>query len=605
MKLSDLYLNLGIKQKLLISYALIIIIMVFLISYINVRISTAYLISSARDHSTYLLNQVSKDLDVRMQQIIEDVFAKYTTSNLNKFEKQQDTADGQPPTPQLYVRYSKGLTEIAYSNPFIQYAIYVKTGQNDHFIVKKDIAIPDYDVLSNRVDDESKMIALRGRPLIRGGDGSTVYLMRALYDTTYIQYLGYLIVGIDKEYFSKAYADVDRAKVGSIVVRDKRGTVILHDTQLDLEIIRELRDGLPEPDGTTGVEIRHRNVRYLIQSETAWNRYVDVINIMPIDRISAMAATLRLWTLLTAIVAMVIAVMIVVIISSSISGNIRILLDSVRAISNGDFSQRIVPSCRDEVGQLAEEFNIMSSKVSDLMVRIIEEKRKKQQAEYMLLELRYKMLQARTNPHFLYNVLETINSRAILDGNSRVSYLVCMLAKMLRRSLRRKREVVSLKNEIDYIIDYLSIYSEIYGDRISIEYQLEPALNRAKVPCFILLPVVENAIVHGLETKVGKGTIRISSMLEDHQVVLEVADDGVGIPAAELGRMTNDRPRMRTQRNRKHAREGLRSVMERIRLLYGEGYGVQISSKAGLGTTVRIYLPHVSGAAGRPKPPKV
>jgi two-component system, sensor histidine kinase YesM len=597
--LSVRYLNLGIRQKLLISYVVIISIIIVLISYINIRISTAYLISSARDRSNYLLDQVSKDLEGTAQGIIDDVFDRYTASNLNRYEREPSGAAVRAPTPEEQLRYTKGLSEIAYADLFIQYAVFIKAGQRGSFVVKKDIGIPDYDVASNRGSDEPRLIALRGRPLLRSGGGSTVLLLRALYDTIYLQYLGYLAVGIDTAYFARTYQDVDREKVGSIVVRDREGAVILYDSPADLDIIRDAEGGLAGSSGTTGL-VQGRT-RYLVQSGRKFNQFLEVINILPIDRISSIAATLRLWTTAAALVAMAIASLVVAAISGSISANIRVLLESVRAVSDGDFSQRIVPNCRDEVGQLAEEFNTMSSKVSGLMARIIREKRRKQHAEYLLLESRYKMLQARMNPHFLYNVLETINSRAILEGNSRVSFLVCQLAKMLRRSLQRRKALVTLKDEIDYVRDYLSMYTEIYGDRIGIVYRLDPSLDRTIVPCFIMLPVVENAIVHGLENKMDRGTIRISSMLEGDRVVLEVNDDGAGMPAAELRGLRSNRAGLRTRKAGTHVREGLRSVTERIRLLYGSGYGVRISSKAKVGTTVRIYLPRTGRAVKRPE----
>jgi two-component system sensor histidine kinase YesM len=300
---------------------------------------------------------------------------------------------------------------------------------------------------------------------------------------------------------------------------------------------------------------------------------------------------IKLWTISTILVSLLIALILAVVISNNITGNVRLLLQSMSNFSM-DFTHKvIVPSSRDEVGLLAEKFNSMAEKIGELIHTIYNEKLLKQKAEYRTLQFEYKALQAQINPHFLYNTLESIHSLAKLRGDEQVSEMIYLLGKLLRESISKKGDIIYLQEEVDYIRNYLSIHKIIYGQKIEVNYHFDPSLMSFMVPKFILQPLVENSIKHGIEEKPGKGIVSIGCWEKDDDLYLEVSDNGVGIDEQTREHLLNPSEHSKLKQKDKHTNVGIISVHKRIQILYGEDYGLNITSELNQGTTIRIRLP--------------
>jgi len=280
-------------------------------------------------------------------------------------------------------------------------------------------------------------------------------------------------------------------------------------------------------------------------------------------------------------------------ISKNITESIRLLLKSMSSFSLGFQHHAIMPRSRDEVGMLTARFNSMAEKINDLFHSVYREKMLKQKAEYRTLQFEYKALQAQMNPHFLYNTLESIYSLAKIKGEEEIGEMVYLLGKLLRESIGRKGDTVPLEEELGFIRDYLSIHQIMYGDRIRLVYELDDRLTDCRVPKFLLQPLVENAIVHGIEEKPGQAVIRVACREEDGDLLLEVADNGVGMDAETVDRLLRPERYRSGDRKNKHTNVGIISVRKRIGILYGDRYGLSIASVPGEGTTVRVRLPAV------------
>ena len=203
-----------------------------------------------------------------------------------------------------------------------------------------------------------------------------------------------------------------------------------------------------------------------------------------------------------------------------------------------------------------------------------------QEQEKLLMESRLDALASQINPHFLFNTLTSISS-LIRSEPDTARTLIVKLSGLLRRLLRSQDHFVTLREELEAIDEYLDIESIRFGPQLKIEKHIDPATLDLIVPSMMLQPLVENSIKHGLAQKLGEGRVTIRSLREGDHAIIDVIDNGIGIGPAEAGRV-------------KGTGIGLRNVNERLRVIYGANYQLQLDSVPGQGTCARIVIPELS-----------
>ena len=212
-------------------------------------------------------------------------------------------------------------------------------------------------------------------------------------------------------------------------------------------------------------------------------------------------------------------------------------------------------------------------------------------------------LQSQINPHFLYNTLECIRSEALLYDCDSIARMAKALASFFRYSISKKENIVTLQEEFNNIENYFLIQSYRFDDKFSFEIRTTPE-DRTAYSCLIpklsLQPIVENAIFHGLETKPDKGKVTIRVEMTETNVIIVVSDDGVGIEREELERMRdalkNPKKETKTSGERNNG-IALANVSQRIKLIFGDDYGLNLYSTKGIGTDVEIILPIMTDKA--------
>jgi two-component system, LytTR family, sensor kinase len=203
-----------------------------------------------------------------------------------------------------------------------------------------------------------------------------------------------------------------------------------------------------------------------------------------------------------------------------------------------------------------------------------------QEQEKLLMESRLDALSSQINPHFLFNTLTSISS-LIRSQPETARMLIVKLSGLLRRLLRSQDHFVTLREELDAIDEYLDIEAVRFGPHLKIEKDIDPETLDLVVPSMMLQPLVENSIKHGLAHKLGEGRITIRSARQGDHAVIDVIDNGIGIPTLDAGRV-------------KGTGIGLRNVNERLRVIYGANYQLQLDSVPGEGTCARILIPEMT-----------
>jgi len=270
-----------------------------------------------------------------------------------------------------------------------------------------------------------------------------------------------------------------------------------------------------------------------------------------------------------------------VVISKGISKPVRDLSERMHEVGEGNFNVYIDYDSNDEIGVLSRHFNEMVSQVRQLIKKVYQEELLKQKAEL-------KSLRMQINPHFLYNTLESINWMARMHGVPEIGKMVKALGDLMRASIGGE-DFISVREEIRNIENYLTIQKFRYGDKIEAETDIAHEILDAKIPKLILQPVVENAIVHGIENKIGNGKIIIQGFFENGTIILQVKDNGIGMDEEVSSGILSENHE--PENGEKHTHIGLKNVDRRIKMYYGEKYGVNIQSRKGYGTCVRITFP--------------
>ena len=233
----------------------------------------------------------------------------------------------------------------------------------------------------------------------------------------------------------------------------------------------------------------------------------------------------------------------------------------------------------NEIGQLGRTFNIMVGQIKNLMGEIISTQENKRKSELQLL-------QAQINPHFLYNTLDSIIWMAEQKKSEDVVLMTSALAKLFRASITKDKELVPVRVEIDHITNYMLIQKMRYTEQMDYTIEVSESILPYKSLKILLQPFVENAIYHGIRNSPENGFIAIRGMERDNQIVFEVEDNGLGMSEEQLSRIL-----MADDGDSAGKGIGISNVNERIKLYFGDEYGIQIRSRLEEGTCVTITIP--------------
>ncbi|WP_282937418.1 sensor histidine kinase [Paenibacillus sp. RC67] len=265
--------------------------------------------------------------------------------------------------------------------------------------------------------------------------------------------------------------------------------------------------------------------------------------------------------------------------SAKISQPIKRLDKSMRKVEQGDFNIHIPTTGNDEVGRLSRRFNMMVTQIRQLMDQNIREQESKRKSEL-------EVLQSQINPHFLYNTLNSVVRMAGSGKSEDVITMITSLSKFFRISLSRGKTIITVQEELEHIRNYLIIQKIRYKNKFDFEITAEEQTLSCQTLKLLLQPLVENAIYHGIEYMVDEGHIHISASIRDGKLLFEVLDNGLGIPPEKLEQLSTGQVR-----SEEGSGVGVRNVQQRIKLSFGDEYGLHVESLQEEGTTVQVWLP--------------
>lgn len=407
-------------------------------------------------------------------------------------------------------------------------------------------------------------------------------LARKVVDFNTLKDYGYLLIDLEEHILEQAYSSLlDNDKV-EVLICDDQGNIISHS---DKEKIGSSIK--TEPYGKTVLEDinGHNYVQYKIDIDkvaiysTISNNGWKIIKTVPTNYLYEELNHIQKYFVAGAIIYCFVILLYILLFSIRFTEPMMKMMSVIKKVEQGDLTVRTEVKTNDEVGQLGNSLNNMIGEMQVLIDQLIKEEQEKKEVEL-------EALHAQINPHFLYNTLNTIKWMAKIQGNSGVSKAITALVKLLRISTNLGRGMISLREEIDYVMNYIVIQKLRFSKAINIEYNIDEGCLEHTVPKLILQPIVENSIIHGMEDDEHDLNISINGFVKDERLIVEVLDDGPGIEDDIIKDILNN-----ASDKNKFSKVGLNNVNQRIKLYCGSEFGLKIETELGAGTKVVVTLP--------------
>jgi two-component system sensor histidine kinase YesM len=390
--------------------------------------------------------------------------------------------------------------------------------------------------------------------------------------------IGFLFINMDKDYLIES----SQSEISYYFLYDTAGNCISESEGQD--VIYSDSDFIQGLFYKEDKLIKYNNESYLMAKDTIDEFDWIVVGITNLNKFNVTGKDLRFILLTTGSITAVLLLVSVIFSTNIITKPLKILHDGAERIAEGDMSYRFRFKTKDEIGTLGRIFNYMTQRNLELLKQVDDEAKKKREYELALI-------QEQVKPHFLYNTLDIIIMLIEMNRSKEAARVTQKLASFYKNSLSGSEEIVTIERELQITRDYLDLQTMRYGDKFKYKFEVPLDLYNISIPKMTLQPLVENAIYHGLKYKEDWGTITISGELLNNKAVLKVSDDGIGIDADKLKLMqgflsSNEIPE---DEDRKHF--GVYSVDHRLRLYFGEEYGLDVESEFEKGTTFIICIP--------------
>lgn len=417
-----------------------------------------------------------------------------------------------------------------------------------------------------------------------GEDGSkpVIVATKVLQETTTGQEYGMLYITIDENDFKPFYSSFT-SEGNDVVIIDGSGTVMSsnHSALIGTEnaqLLSYAKEIQEQGLHVKKVRLMGKDELMLAQYLPSYNFYL--VNMIDQQQVLGQMVNTKSIVLLVLVIVLV-ALVIVFLISRKMTRSLTLLSRQMSKVTSRNFHNYVNVSGGYEIRQLGEAYNYMLDEVNDYVARLVHTQQEQRKAELAAL-------QQQINPHFLYNTLASVKFLVQQDSKDKAVDTIHALISLLQNTISNVSETITVDQELVNMRHYVLINHVRYGERIRVSYFVAPGCGRYQVPKLMIQPFIENAFFHAFNEK-EEGFIHVLISCDARQLICEVVDNGDGMDMLQL-------EQAKDKRNRKQSRQlfsgiGVANVHDRIRLLYGEDYGVTITSEKGEGTRVKITLP--------------
>lgn len=471
------------------------------------------------------------------------------------------------------------ITNLVLATQKLDIPIYI-TGENSlSYYTNMDFFTSIYQDLNSAIFKETDKSALLKKPYIyvhRRVDGKyrkdiVMGIVEQIKDINSDKVLGYVSLDVYDDYFNDIFKNVKAYKGDNIYVLDKSGYIVTDKFYKNVTGFKfydkYVNTILDNKSGTFSCNIDGKD--FVAYFDTVEQTGFKVVETIPKDIIYNDRINIVKFFLIMLVLFMAAAVWMSYLLSKYISNPVNKLAELMSSVEKGDRTVNFDVKYDDEIGRLGTSFNNMVKEIHRLIDEVYMKK-------YLLKDAEFEALKAQVNPHFLYNILESINWMAKMENCNDISKMITTLGKFLRYSISSKGDIVTVEEDMKQVENYLKLQEMRYGDKFRTEINIDKEIYDRKILKLLIQPIVENAIVHGIEPKIGKGLLIINGFRDNKDICFEIMDDGIG-----MDKSTSTGEGL-----------GMRNVDKRIKIHYGEEYGVYTETVNNM-TCVKIIIPYV------------
>lgn len=568
----------SIRTKLIIGFLTILLPLVLILSIVFYSYSAEIVLKQSLEQTREIVEQFSISLDNYMglmrnkMEILAD--SPTIQEELNTHQDKEDIKNDS-----FYSR-NKRIRRIMlqiYSSVTMNDVEIYGINETNHYLSlwSKKYEIPDKDILFENAN------LSKGRSVLVNNinDADTIQMIKMVKDLQTYKPIGYIRFGLKRNYIEKMAKNINFGSDGGVVIFDEnlnKISGIAHDS-----VLSKLLKEKPSIGNFSYSEGKNEYTAVHIHSDsTGWT----TVGVIPLRYINKDLAGIQYLTVIIIVLTIIIGVTVSVIIAQSLILPLENTVNALEKFSRGDFAVRLKENRCDEIGKLNRIFNKAIKEINELMQKVT-------QSEILNKEMEFKTLQSQMNPHFLYNTLDTINWLAFKEKQTEICNLVAAISSLIRASISNKKSIITIEHELDYVKNYIYIQHIRYKDRFDTIYDIDESLLKQAVPKLIIQPIVENAIIHGIENSKNKNLLYISVKRENECIVIIVKDTGIGMTDEKVSELLKEPLNAEGDEQKAHTNLGLYAVHKRIQLMYGDLYGLTVHSQAGEGTTVTLHIP--------------
>lgn len=581
----NFFLNLKLKQKLLLSYVLLILVpLVAFYQLFDRKISdiimanTNYSAERGFDQTfDFLSNKIN-----HINRVADVIYNEKSISEILNKEADIYPVSDQLEDMQFLSQYLKSFED---KEDIDKVRLYVPSGLVYSY---ENVNLFNFDEINTtewyrRMYGKTFTLAYLPSHLLRNEDNGSEVLSVARYiinTNNYKEKLGILRLDFDKNDIEQVINNANTIEGGLTYLENSFGEIVAASDDIlvnQYRIPSEIIDAINNNVNFEHTLLNNEKVMFRTKfiPKTDWK----MITVIPENIITKKINSTMNQLLVIMLVISLIAYVLAYSIAHFMVKRISILKTQMNKIHKGTLEPLVNTGSNDEIGELILDYNFMISKIKLLM-------EEQYQSGQRLKAAELKALQAQINPHFLYNTLELINRLSKKNKMSEIEEVIHSLTRFYKLNLSKGDDFISLRDELDHVSAYVSIQNMRFKNKISFEVNVAPEFLDMLVPKLILQPIVENSIIHGIiEKDEGTGEIKIFSSVEGDNLILSIQDNGKGVPDDILAKINYG------QISDSKGSYGIKNVVERIKLIYGDAYGLEYLSKYNEGTTVRIKLP--------------
>ncbi|MEH7010883.1 sensor histidine kinase [Neobacillus niacini] len=394
---------------------------------------------------------------------------------------------------------------------------------------------------------------------------------------------GYVIVTIMEKKINQIFKNMKGHE--EMMILNSSNKILSHRDPVKIDEEFQYSDQLKENNSSNIFQISNKD--YLIAehdiSFTGWK----LVSLVPYKQATTQINSIFSKVFTVQIVSFTIFLILMASLLRTITKPIVHLGNIAEAVKRGNLAIRSRLKSKDEVGRLSESFDHMLDRVNEMIHEITETQERKRKAEL-------DMLQAQINPHFLFNVLNSIRMKVLVKGDKESANMISSLSKLLRMTIDKNKETITFRDEVLIVLDYISIMNMRQKEQVKVEISVHEEAYSLKIPRFVLQPIIENSIIHGLNQSAG--TIVVRTEIMEEQLVIIIEDNGQGMDDAVLSQLrrklgqSNGTENSVQKNNKGFSSLGLSNVYERMFITFGRSFRMDIKSLPSSGTKVILTI---------------